>query len=114
MVHVSHPYATYSVAVITGDSDSVSFVIVCNLDIDSRKVSTCVKRAPGAHSREIIDSYECMRRGRVDIGKVVSECSLGRNKTACTGQDDGSIETRSGNYIASPFVRLSSVQTVEC
>ena len=58
--------------------------------------------------REIIDSYERMGRGGVDIGKIVSECSLGRNIAVCLGQCDGDMETHSNSYTASPFVRLSS------
>ena len=34
MVQIGHPYATYGVAVIASDPDSVSFIIVYNLDTD--------------------------------------------------------------------------------
>ena len=114
MVQIGHPYATYSVGVIASDPDSVPFIIVYNLDTDGSAGEYMHRTSVCTYIREIVDSYERMGRGGVDIGKIVGERGLGRNIAASTGQYDGGIETRLGSYTASPFVRLSSAQTVEC
>lgn len=59
MIHVSHPQATDGIAVIAGDSNGVSFVIVRNLIAE---VSTRANKYPWPYGCEIVHSYECMRR----------------------------------------------------
>ena len=46
------------------------------------------KTYPRAYGGEIVDSYERMRCGWIDIGKIVGECSLGGDKAARVNRDD--------------------------